>query len=74
MKMPTKEELEYLRSEYPSGTRVELLQMDDPYPVPVGTKGRVMHIDDAGTAHVQWSNGSTLGVVSEDEFRIIGDE
>jgi len=29
MRMITKEQLEALRSRYPAGTRVELLQMDD---------------------------------------------
>lgn len=30
MRMITKEQLEALRSRFPAGTRVELLQMDDP--------------------------------------------
>jgi hypothetical protein len=67
----TTEHLQYLRSKYPTGTRVELLHMEDPYPVPPGTKGRVTEVDDIATIHVQWDNGSSLGVVSEDEFCII---
>lgn len=30
MRIPTKTEIESLREQYPAGTRVELLQMDDP--------------------------------------------
>ena len=39
MRMITKEQLEALRSRYPAGTRVELLQMDDVQAPPIGTKG-----------------------------------
>ena len=38
MRMITKEQLEALRSRYPAGTRVELLQMDDVQAPPIGTK------------------------------------
>lgn len=41
MRMITKEQLEALRSRYPAGTRVELLQMDDVQAPPIGTKGTV---------------------------------
>lgn len=38
---------ESLRKMYPKGTRVECINMDDPYsPVPPGTKGTVCHVDD----------------------------
>ena len=42
MRMITKEQLEALRSRYPAGTRVELLQMDDVQAPPIGTKGTVI--------------------------------
>lgn len=45
----TKERLEALRNEYPTGTRIELIEMNDPYsPVSSGTMGSVALIDDAG--------------------------
>ena len=46
MRMITKEQLEALRSRYPAGTRVELLQMDDVQAPPIGTKGTVTGVDD----------------------------
>jgi hypothetical protein len=73
MKSISIEYLQYLLSKYPKGTWVELLHMEDPYPVPAGTKGHVTGVDDICTIHVQWDNGSTLGAVSEDEFRVIKD-
>lgn len=38
--------------------------MDDPYhPVPSGTLGIVDKVDDSGTIHVIWENGSYLGLI-----------
>ena len=52
---------EGLRSMYPPGTRVECLCMNDPFaPVPSGTKGSVMFVDDIAQIHVNWDNGSSL--------------
>jgi len=56
-------ELDALRSQYPSGTRVELLQMDDMQAPPIGTKGTVAGIDDTGSLLVNWDNGSSLNVI-----------
>ena len=61
MKIPRKEIVEQLRSEYPEGTRVELVRMDDPQAPPVGTKGTVQGVDDVGSILVAWDNGSSLG-------------
>ena len=70
-----KEELEALREKYPPGCRVELVKMDDPYrEMPPGLKGVVTGIDDSGSIHVDWQNGSSLAVVfGEDECRKIED-
>lgn len=51
-----------LRTEFPIGCEVVLDKMDDEQAPPVGTIGRVIGVDDIGTIHVQWSNGSSLGV------------
>ncbi len=62
--------IEVLRMEYPSGTRVQLVSMNDTYrKLPIGLQGTVTIIDDIGTIFVNWDNGSTLGVVyGEDEI------
>lgn len=37
-----------------------------------GTKGTVNFVDDMGTIHMKWENGSTLGLIDGiDEFKII---
>jgi hypothetical protein len=49
-KFPSKETVERLRKEYPHGTRVELVRMDDPYSrLQPGDKGTVDFVDDSGT-------------------------
>lgn len=62
MYFPRREEVETLRTEYPVGTRVELVWMEDFQSPPIGTKGTVRCVDDAGTIMVNWDNGSSLGV------------
>lgn len=56
--------VEHIRESYPKGTRVELIQMDDPYThLKKGDQGTVSCVDDTGTVFVNWDNGSSLGVV-----------
>lgn len=56
--------LDRLRAQYPEGTRVELIEMYDPYrKMPQGLKGTVQMVDDAGGIHIQWDNGSTLAAI-----------
>lgn len=61
------------RENYPPGTRIMILGMEDPYhSVPPGTRGTVVHVDDAGTIHMKWDNGSGLGICTEvDVFRTL---
>ena len=61
MLFPPKEVVERLREEYPIGCRVMLDKMDDVQAPPIGTLGTVMYVDDIGTIHIKWDNGSTLG-------------
>lgn len=63
MKFPNKAVVEQIRSQYPAGTRVELVQMDDAQAPPVGTLGTVWGVDDTGSIMVHWDNGSGLNVV-----------
>ncbi len=73
MIFPRKETVDRIKKEYPAGTRVELISMNDPYAhIPEGTKGTVSCVDDTGTIHVNWDNGSGLGIVyGEDSCRKI---
>ncbi len=72
MKFPNSKTVERIRKEYPAGTRVELVQMDDPQAPPIGTKGTVMGADDTGSLLMRWDNGSGLNVVfGEDIVRKI---
>ena len=61
--------LKQLKEYYMPGTKVKLVHMNDPFThIPPGTIGVVTGVDDVGTIHVAWSNGSNLGVVfGEDE-------
>ena len=63
MRFPNKEMLEFLRKEYPFGTRVRLIRMNDPQAPPLGTKGTVTGVDDMGSLLVDWDNGSHLNVI-----------
>ncbi len=53
-----------LKKEYPMGTRVELIYMNDPYNKKLipGCQGTVRLVDDMGTIHVSWDVGSSLGI------------
>ena len=51
-----------MREQYPVGSRVELLEMDDPQAPPIGTKGTVKGVDDIGSIMVAWDNGCGLSV------------
>jgi len=63
--------LEYwdLRKDEIVGKRVCLISTSDPYTniVPSDT-GVVDHVDDAGTIHVNWTNGSRLGLIPGIDF------
>lgn len=65
-------DIQRLKEQYPSGTRVELLEMNNISAPPIGTLGTVNYVDDIGTIHVKWDNGSNLGVAyPEDRVRKI---
>lgn len=73
MKFPSKEQVERIRREYPVGTLVELVKMDDAQAPPVGTIGEVTGVDDTGSLLMAWRNGSGLNVIfGEDIVRKVG--
>ena len=71
--LPSKTTIERLRRQYPSGSRIELVRMTDPYSkLQSGDRGIVEFIDDIGTIFCAWDRGSRLGVVyGEDEVVLI---
>ena len=74
MKFPSREIVENIRREYPAGTRVELVRMDDAQAPLAGTLGTVLGVDDTGSLLMRWDNGSGLNVVyGEDIVRKVGD-
>ena len=68
-----REIVERLRRQYPVGTRVKLVRMEDEQAPPIGTFGTVLGVDDLGSIMVSWDNGGSLSVVyGEDLCRKIG--
>ena len=63
MGFPGREIVERVRREYPAGTRVELVWMDDVQAPPIGTKGTVTGVDDTASVMVAWDNGSSLHAI-----------
>lgn len=67
---------ERYKQSYPPGTRVMLLNMNDPYsPVESGMRGTVQSVDDIGQLLMKWDNGRALALIpGEDSFRRLTQE
>lgn len=72
-KKKTQEEIEQIKKNYPKGTRIELIRMNDYLdPVPSGTKGTVRYVDDVGHIEMKWDIKRSLPlIIGLDEFKII---
>ena len=72
----SREWLNFLREQHPAGSRVILKELSDPYRQMVpGSMGTLDSIDDIGTYHVHWDDGSCLGlVIGEDRFSVVPPE
>lgn len=70
---PSREQVERLRQQYPKGTKICCDYMsDDPRPIPPGTIGEVVGVDDAGQVMTRWSNGSSLSIIPDvDSFHVV---
>lgn len=68
---PKREIVEMVKAQYPAGTRVELISMEDSFrDMQPGIQGTVIAVDDIATVHIRWDNGSSLGAVyGEDQIR-----
>ncbi len=75
MQFPSESYLEQLRKKYPVGTKLQLISMrNETYPVLPVTVGEVTHIDDAGSIHMRWENGSSLALIPEiDSFQTVSE-
>ena len=63
----------FIKEQYPPGTRIRLNSMDDPYaPILPGTEGEVDFVDDKGQIFMKWDNGRTLPLApGEDSFTVL---
>ena len=63
----------FIKEQYPPGTRIRLNAMDDPYhPILPGTEGEVDFVDDEGQIFIKWNNGRTLPLApGEDSFTVL---
>ena len=70
-KFPSKETVMALRKQYPKGTRVALVRMNDPYTkLKPGDRGTVAMVDSIGTVFVNWDCGSSLGIVYGEDYAV----
>ncbi len=63
----------FIKEQYPPGTRIRLNSMKDPYhPILPGTEGEVDFVDDEGQIFMKWDNGRTLPLApGEDSFTVL---
>lgn len=61
---PDEKAVERIKADFPIGSRVMMIYSTDPLaPIDDGTEGVVSSVDDIGTIHINWDNGSCLGVI-----------
>ena len=67
--MINRDEVNRIKSNYTPGTRIRLIQMDDPYsPISEGEEGTVDFVDDAGQIHMLWDCGRTLALIPDVDY------
>ena len=64
MPMYNRRKVEIIKERSHQGTRICLDSMEnDPQPIPSGTKGTVIAVDDAGQLLMKWDNGRFLSLI-----------
>lgn len=58
-----KRTVEERKAQFPKGSRVRLIFMDDPQAPKPGTLGTVKGVDDIGSILVDWDSGGSLNVL-----------
>lgn len=75
---PDRKTVAHIKREFPVGTRVRLLAMDDVQAPPAGTLGTVTAVDDVGHLLMSWDSGGSLsllyGVDSFEKVSIMSDK
>lgn len=72
IKQPCKAIVSRLRKKYPKGTRVRLIEMNDPQSPATGTLGTVRGIDDMDNILVAWDTGSSLSLIyNVDKWKVV---
>lgn len=68
--------LDFLRDQFPLGSRIMLTKMEaDSQPLPPGSTGTLNHIDEAGQLHILWDNGISMALMpGADRFQILPQE
>ena len=74
--MPPKEWLNFLREQFPEGTRIRLREAKNSRTfLESGSTGTLDSIDDSGQFHLRWDNGeSSVLVIGEDSFSVLPPE
>ena len=69
-KIPTRMEIDWLRMQYPAGTRVRLIYLNAPYSfLRRGDLGIITGVDDTGQINVIWERGVVFPLIpGEDKF------
>lgn len=68
--------LDFLRDQFPLGSRIMLTEMKaDPQPLPPGSTGTLNHIDEAGQFHILWDSGISMALMpGADRFQVLPQE
>lgn len=66
-------QVEERKNKYKTGLRIVVVEtINDPFtPLPKVLKGTVISVDDLGSVHTHWDNGTKLAALLEDKIELI---